>query len=97
MAEFSQWSGAAMNTRQLLLVPAAARTEISAVYSPTILADIAPEPVLAAPAISDPLYLENQECFKKKKKNPSGPYSSFPIQQILLKPLKMLFGVLLTR
>lgn len=58
-----------MNTRQLLLVPAAARTEISAVYSPTILADIAPEPVLAAPAISDPLYLENQECFKKKKKS----------------------------
>lgn len=67
MPEFSQWSGAAMNTRQLLLVPAAARTEISAVYSPTILADIAPEPVLAAPAISDPLHLENQECFKKKK------------------------------
>lgn len=55
-----------MNTRQLLLVPAAARTEISAVYSPTILADIVPEPVLAAPAISDPLYLENQKCFKKK-------------------------------
>lgn len=52
-----------MNTRQLLLVPAAARTEISAVYSPTILADIAPEPVLAAPAISDPLHLENRECF----------------------------------
>lgn len=94
MPEFSQWSGAAMNTRQLLLVPAAARTEISAVYSPTILADIAPEPVLAALAISDPLHLENQECFKKK--NPSGPYSSFPVQQTLLKPLKMLFGVLLT-
>lgn len=55
-----------MNTRQLLLVPAAARTEISAVYSPTILADIVPEPVLAA--ISDPLYLENQECFKTRRK-----------------------------
>lgn len=84
-----------MNTRQLLLVPAAARTEISAVYSPTILADTAPEPVLAAPAISDPLYLENQECFKKKK-IPSGPCSSFPIQQIPLKLLKMLFWVLVT-
>lgn len=79
MAEFSQWSGAAMNTRQLLLVPAAARTEISAVYSPTILADIAPEPVLAAPAISDPLYLENQECFKKKKKKIHlAPIPAFP-------------------
>lgn len=67
-----------MNTRQLLLVPAAARTEISAVYSPTILADIAPEPVLAAPAISDPLYLENQECFKKKKKIHLAPIPAFP-------------------
>lgn len=88
-----------MRTRQLLLVPAAARTELSAVCSPTILADTAPEPVLAAPAISDPLHLENQECFKKKnnnKKIPSGPYSSFPIEQTLSKPLKMLFGVLLT-
>lgn len=75
-----------MNTRQLLLVPAAARTEISAVYSPTILADIAPEPVVAAPAISDPLYLENQECFKKKKKNKNSIWPLFQLSHITNPP-----------
>lgn len=71
-----------MNTRQLLLVPAAARTEISAVYSATILADIVPEPVLAAPAISDPLYLENQECFKIKLKKKKEKKSIWPLLQL---------------
>lgn len=67
MPEFSQLSGPATNTRQLLLVPAAAKTEISAVYSTTILVDIAPGPMVSTSGISDLLYLENQKCFKKNK------------------------------
>lgn len=66
MPEFSQLSGPATNTRQLSLVPAAAKTEISAVYSTTILVDIAPEPVVSTSGISDLLYLENQKHLKKK-------------------------------
>lgn len=77
MPDFSQLSGPATNTRQLLLLPAAAKTEISAVYSTTILVDIAPEPMVSTSGISDLLYLENQKRFKKiKNKNPSGPYLS---------------------
>lgn len=67
MPEFSQLSGPATNTRQLWLVPAAAKTEISAVYSTTILVDIAPGPMVSTSGISDLLYLENQKCFKKNK------------------------------
>lgn len=66
MPEFSQLSGPATNTRQLLLVPAAAKTEISAVYSTTILVDIAPEPIVSTSGISDLLYLESQKHLKKK-------------------------------
>lgn len=65
MPDFSQLSGPATNTRQLLLVPAAAKTEISAVYSTTILVDIAPEPMVSTSGISDLLYLENQKHLKK--------------------------------